>query len=179
MPLLIALLGIAGAAYFWAQRARNARDMLGEVGDMANDVRLAARRFGFSRKMDVHPVESIEDPRLAIASIATAFIELDDLPTADQRKLLLVQLRSRLRADEEEAVEMEVLGRWFMNECGGAEPAITRVSRKLYKLGGAQQLDPLLDILKGAVPGDLSHRQQDAVDDIHRALRPRGGPTGR
>lgn len=92
----MAILGIIGAAYFWTQRARNARDMLGDVGDMANDVRLAARRFGFTRKMNVHPVESIEDPRLAIAN---AFIELDDLPTAEQRQLLQVQLRSKLRAD--------------------------------------------------------------------------------
>lgn len=28
MPVLIAILGIIGAAYFWTQRARNARDML-------------------------------------------------------------------------------------------------------------------------------------------------------
>ena len=51
MPVLMAILGIISAAYFWTQRARNARDMLGDVGAMANDVRLAARRFGFTRKM--------------------------------------------------------------------------------------------------------------------------------
>lgn len=173
MPFLLALIGIVGAAYFWAQRARNARDMIGEVGDMANDVRLAARRFGFTRKMNVHPVESIEDPKLAIASIATAFIELDDLPTAEQRKILTIQLRSHLRVDAAEAEEMEVLGRWFMSECGGAEPAIARVSRKLYKIGGATQTEPLMDILKNTVKGSLSDRQKDALDDITRALRPR------
>lgn len=173
MPVLIALLGIIGAAYFWAQRARNARDMLGEVGDMANDVRLAARRFGFTRKMNVHPVENIEDPRLAIATIASAFIELDDLPTAEQRKLLAVQLRSKLRANAEEAEEMEVLGRWFMSECGGAEPAIARVSRKLYKLSGGEQTETLMSVLKGSVTESLTDRQRDALEDITRALRVR------
>ena len=173
MPVLIALLGIIGAAYFWAQRARNARDMLGEVGDMANDVRLAARRFGFTRKMNTHPVESIEDPRLAIATIATAFIELDDLPTAEQRDVLKVQLRSQLRADADETEEMEVLGRWFMSECGGAEQAISRVSRKLYKIGGADQTEPLMNVLKASVSGNLSERQRDALADITRAMRVR------
>jgi hypothetical protein len=143
MPVLMAILGIIGAAYFWTQRARNARYMLGDVGDMANDVRLAARRFGFTRKMNVHPVESIEDPRLAIAAMANAFIELDDLPTAEQRQLLQVQLRSKLRADADEAEEMEMLGRWFMSECGGADPAIARLSRKLYKIGGPSKWNPL------------------------------------
>lgn len=158
MPVLMAILGIIGAAYFWTQRARNARYMLGDVGDMANDVRLATRRFGFTRKMNVHPVESIE---------------LDDLPTAEQRQLLQVQLRSKLRADADEAEEMEVLGRWFMSECGGADPAIARLSRKLYKIGGAEQMEPLMDVLKSTVKDGLSDRQRDALEDITRAMRVR------
>jgi len=171
MPFLIALVGIIGAVYYWSNRARNARDVAGEVMDMANDVRLAARRFGFKRQSNLHPVESIEDPRLAIASIATCFIELDGLPTEEDRKRLSIQLRSRLRADADEAQEMEVLGRWFMAECGGADPAISRLSRKLYKLGGAEQMEPLIDILKQAVVSDLSDKQRDALDDIQRAMR--------
>lgn len=173
MPVLIALLGIAVGAYIWMQRAKNARDMVGDVADMANDVRAAARRFGFRRQVNIHPVESIEDPRLAIASIATAFLELDDLPTAEDRQRLTLQIRSQLRADAAEAEEMEVLGRWFMTECGGAEPAVARLSRKLYKLGGAEQMEPLINVLKGTVTGELSDRQRDALDDMNRALRVR------
>lgn len=173
MPFLIALLGIVGAAFYWTNRARNTRDMAGEVLDMANDVRLAARRFGFKRQSNIHPVESIQDPRLAIAAIAAAFIELDDLPTAEDRKRLMVHLRSTLRADAQEAEEMEVLGRWFMTECGGPAPATARLSRKLYKLGGSEQLPPLIEVLKGSVIGDLSDKQRDALDDIQRALRVR------
>jgi len=134
MPFLIALLGIIGVAYVWANRARNARDAVGDIADMANDVRLAARRFGFSRKMNVHPVESIEDPRLE---------------------------------------EMEVLGRWFMNECGGAEPAVARISRKLFKLSKTEHAETLMSILKASTNDDLSDKQRDAVEDITRALRPR------
>jgi len=38
MPFILALLGIIGAAYFWAQRASNARNVVGDVADMANEV---------------------------------------------------------------------------------------------------------------------------------------------
>ena len=96
---------------------------------------------------------------------------MDGLPTQEDRKRLSVQLRSRLRADAVEAEEMEVLGRWFMAECGGADPAISRLSRKLYKLGGTEQMEPLIDILKQAVVSDLSDKQRDALDDIQRAMR--------
>jgi len=103
MPFILALLGIIGAAYFWAQRASNARNVVGDVADMANDVRLAARRFGFSRKMNA---------------------------------------------------------------------AIARLSRKLYKIGGAEQMEPLMDILKASVTS-LSDRQREALEDITRAMRVR------
>ena len=173
MPFILALISIAAAAYFWINRAHNAGEIAGEVLDMANDVRLAARRFGFKRKTNLHPVESIEDPRLAIAAIGAAFLELDNLPTAESRARLTVQLRTVLRADAEEAQEMEVLGRWFMSECGGSEPAIARISRKLYKLGGAEQMEPLITVLKGTVKDELSTKQRDALDDIQRAMRVR------
>lgn len=172
MPFLVALLGIAAAAYFWANRARNAKNVAMDVADMANDVRLAARRFGFTRRANIHPGESVDDPRLAMATIATAFIELDDLPTQEQRRLLNVQLRSKLRLDAEEAQEMEVLGRWLMTECGGPEPAIARMSRKLFKLEGVAQAEPLMDILKQLVADNgLSDRQRSALEDIQRAFR--------
>ncbi len=68
---------------------------------------------------------------------------------------------------------MEVLGRWFMSECGGADPAIARLSRKLYKIGGAEQMEPLMDVLKSTVKDGLSDRQRDALEDITRAMRVR------
>lgn len=173
MPLLIALLAIIVAAYFWSLRAQRTRDIAVSVADMANDVRLAARRFGFKRQTNLHPVESIDDARLAIAAIATSFMELDDLPTAEDRARLIVQFRAHLKTDADEAREMEILGRWFMTECGGADAAIARVSRKLYKLGGPEQMDPLMAVLKGATTAPLSDRQRDALEDITRAMRVR------
>ena len=173
MPLIIALIGAIVAVYFWANRARSTRNTAGEVLDMANDVRLAARRFGFKRQYNLHPVESIEDARLAIAAIATSFIELDGLPTKEDRARLAVKFQTKLHANADEAQEMEVLGRWFMTECGGAEPAIARLSRKLFKLGGAEQLPPLIDTLQGSLIGELSLKQSDNLEDIQRALRPR------
>ena len=174
MPVILGLIGIVVAAYFWANRARNARDMAVDIVDMANDVRLAARRFGFRRRADVHPAESVDDPAIAQAAIATAFLELNDLPTADQRQRLHIQLRSKLALDEDGATEMEVLGRWLLNECGGADAAIARMSRRLFKLGGTAEMEPLLDLLRGAVgEGGLSTAQKEALDDIKRALRVR------
>ena len=174
MHIIIAALGVLAAVYFFVIRARNAADMAGELADMANDVRLAARRFGFRRQTNVHPVETIEDPKLAIGAIGTAFLELDELPTKEQRDALNAALEQTLHLDSEAVQEMSVLGHWFVAECQGAATAIPRLSRKLYKLGGQEAFQPLLTVIDAvayAGSGGLNPGQQDTLDDIKRAFR--------
>jgi len=174
MPFLIAALGALIAAYFFFVRARNVGHMAGDLIDVAQDVRLAARRFGFRRKTNVHPVETIEDPKLAVGAIATSFVELEDLPTKEQRDALQTALREAYRLDAKEAEEITVLGHWFVSECGGAEQAITRLGRKLYKLDGKNSFAPLLTILNATAQANgsgLNAHQRSALDEVKRAFR--------
>jgi hypothetical protein len=173
VPILIALLGAAVALYFFVYRARNAAHIASDVLDMANDVRLAARRFGFRAQANVHPVESIEDANVATTAAALAFLELDDLPTQEQRGRLVEELRAELRLSEADAEEMQVLGRWLVAECGGAQPAVSRLARKLYKLRGQEGFEPLLRIVSGVASDGhgLSERQREALEDIRLAFR--------
>lgn len=178
MPAVIAILGALAAVYFFFIRARNAKDMAQEVLGTADDVLTtvinAPRRIRFRRQTNQHPVEGVDDPRLAVAALAEAFIELDDLPTAEQRKMLMVQLRAVLKADQVEAEEMAVLGRWLVAQCNGASEAVTRIGRRLYKLDQGQSLEQLTTILT-AITGDngLSDHQREALDEIARTLRVR------
>ncbi len=171
MPFILSLIAIAGAAYFWFNRAQNAKDAAVDLLDAANDVRLAARRFGFKRRTNVHPVDDIEDPNVAIATIATAFIELDDLPTRNQRDQLAVQLQYQLNQDPKTAEELMVLGRWLMLQCERPDAAISRVTRRLYKFNGVQSVEPLMTVLKNLAGEKLSDTQSDSLAEISRALR--------
>ncbi|MFK7752825.1 MAG: hypothetical protein AB8B51_09760 [Sedimentitalea sp.] len=173
MPILIAILGLATAIVFFVLRARNAAHAASDLADMANDVRLAARRFGFRRRGDLHPAESIEDPKLAIATLAMAYQELDGAPTQDQRDQLSLSLRKHLTLDQGGASEAMVLGRWMVAQCGGPDAAVSRISRKLFRLGGAEQLAPLISVIQGSM-GDQdqpSQRQHEALQDIQRAFK--------
>lgn len=170
MPFILSLIAIAGAAYFWFNRAQNAKDTAVDLLDAANDVRLAARRFGFKRRTNVHPVDDIEDPNVAIATIATAFIELDDLPTQNQRDKLAVQLQYQLNQDTKAAEELMVLGRWLMGQCGRPDAAISRVTRRLYKFDGVHSVEPLMTVLKNLAGENLSDSQSDSIAEITRAF---------
>lgn len=171
MPLIIALMGILIAAYVWSTRVRRARDITVDLADMANDVRLAARRFGFSRKADTHPVDSIDDPNLTITAIAASYLELTDLPTKEQRDYLNVKIRAELRVSQQDADEMSILGRWLMGECGGPQPAIARLGRRLARIGHASDAEALLSILRALSADGMSGKQGDALEELCRILK--------
>lgn len=173
MPYLIGLLGVIGAAYFWMIRMRGAAEMTSELADLAGDAMAAARRFGFRRKHNQHPVESIDDPVLAVGALGVAFLQLGGTPTTEQKTALLRSLQSQLSLPLEKAEELDVLGQWFVNECQGPEPAMSRLSKRLHKLSGAQHLSVTMAIASDVVAagnGALTDRQREALHDVKRAF---------
>ncbi|QFT80200.1 hypothetical protein FIU89_06205 [Roseovarius sp. THAF27] len=174
MHIILGLIGLSTAAYFLVIRARNAAHVASDLSDMARDVRSAARRFGFKRQTNIHPVETIEEPNLAIAALGTAFLEMDDLPTKEQRDALNAALREQLQMSAADADEALILGHWFVSECHGPETAVPRLGRKLYKLDGQASFEPLLSVVTAtaqAGTGDLNAKQREALDEIRRAFR--------
>ncbi|WP_095589964.1 hypothetical protein [Actibacterium ureilyticum] len=173
MPILAAVIAIPGAAYFWMHRARNAAEMTQELGGMASDVMSAARRFGFRRRHDQHPVDSLEDSHVAIAGAALAFLEIGGLPTREQHDALNRSLQSHLGIPMKSAEEALILGRWLINECGGASAALTRLSKRLSKLD-RNSFEPLMAVMKDVAAhagGDLTDLQRDALAEIARVFR--------
>ena len=173
MPFILAILGAIAAGYIWYLRTRTAASVAQDLAGAASDVLNAARRFGFRRRANVHPVESIDDPNLAIAALGSAFLELDDLPTAEQRAALLRALQSHTYQDLSGAEESLILGRWLVGECNGAEPAVTRLARRLAKLDRKGAFEPAMAVLRdvaAAGSGTLSRRQKEALDEIARAF---------
>jgi len=170
MHFILGILGIAIAAYVWAQRVRGAAEIARDIAGLPAEARAAARRWNFKRRTDLHPVEGIEDARLAIGGLASAFLELDDLPTREGRDRMTAALRDQLSLSAQEVEEITTLGAWFVRECGGAQPAIARLARKLYRLDKGASLPTLMAILNATAGDALSQRQSEALGDIKRAF---------
>jgi hypothetical protein len=174
MPVILAVLAIAGTVAFWVYRARNVGQVASDVADMAETVLGAARRFGFRRRADRHPVESIDDPKVAVGGLATAFLELSGLPTTEEKQALVVGLQSTLGLSHADAEEMTILGHWFVNCSGGASPAVARLARRVNKLAGAEGLTQTMEIVRRiaeAAGGVLSPQQGEAIDEMKRVFR--------
>ncbi|MGB7270842.1 MAG: hypothetical protein WBC90_15125 [Albidovulum sp.] len=174
MPYIVGLLGLVAAAFFWASRARDAARVTHELSNMAGDVLGAARRFGFRRRANTHPVENIDDPKLAIGGVGLAFLELGGLPSREDQDALIAAFENRLGLTPAIAEEIMVLGRWLVNESGGPQSAINRIARRLVKIGGIETLDPLMKVLNDTATsgrGGLSTRQKEALEEIARLFR--------
>ncbi len=172
MHILIGLLALIGAGVYWAMRTRNAANATAELGNMAVEVAAAARRLGFRMRHDEHPVDSLSDPKVALAGAAVAFLELSDLPSRDEQDALLRALQSNLDATKKEAGEMMVLGRWLVQECGSPDAGLKRLAKRLKKLD-PNALQPLLSSISTALQDSgtsLGDRQREALEDISRAF---------
>ena len=113
MPVIVGLLAILGGAAFWYWRLQQARDAAETLAEAAQEVRLAARRFGFRRKVNVHPAESIDDPRLAALSIVTAMAQMDEAWGREMSQSLTFQTQSIFGVRRAEAEEMVVFAKWM------------------------------------------------------------------
>ena len=174
MPIVITALGILATVYFYFMRAGGAARAATDVINSAGDVRAAARRFGFRRRANVHPVDSVEDGKIAIAALAAAFVEMDDMPTARHWTRMAEELRFELSIPQGTATELAIFGRWLVGQCGTPQAAVSRLARKLAKLDGTTAAKPLLTVINNtlvAEQSDLNERQKDALHDVSVALR--------
>ena len=170
--MLFVILGVISAIGVWYWRLTMAREAAREIGNIAGDLINAPRRLGFRRRANAHPVEGVDDPKLAIAGISLAFLELGGLPAREDQYALAETLSRQLALPRDDADEMLILGRWLIGECQGPQPAITRLTKRLGKLdaGAFQQLLPILNAV-GSRTGGLNAAQRDALDEIARILK--------
>lgn len=170
--MIFVILGVISAIAVWYWRLSMAREAAREIGNMAGDLINAPRRLGFRRRANAHPVEGVEDPRLAIAAISLAFLELGGLPSREDQQALSQSLSRQLGLSRDDADEMLILGRWLIGECQGPQPAITRLTKRLAKLDPAafQQLLPVLNEI-GSHGGTLRPNQREALDEIARIMK--------
>lgn len=172
MPFLLAIIGLLVAASVWYWRIRMAAGAASDLAGMAKDVIGAARALGFRRRANIHPVESVDDPQLAITALGLAFLELDGLPAREDQQALAKAVVDQTGAGWTKVEEMMVVGNWLISECKGPQPAIPRLARRLHRLDGAafQALLPVLNTV-GQRSGGLTPRQSEALADIARIMK--------
>lgn len=150
MHILLALIGILGAAAFWWYRMKFISDTANEVIDQVGRVRGQMRRKKMRQKASIAPVTAIDDPVTAAATIIAA-IAMDELPMDDARDEAFRREVS-LIADPAKLDEALVYAKWAAGQIDNPETVIDHGARFLSgRLDEHEKLE-LLD-MAGKVAG--------------------------
>lgn len=173
MPFLLAILGALGAAAYWYWNLRNAGHAASDLADAANDVRLAARRFNYRRRHKTHPVDSIDDPRLAAGGIIAAIGGMDSAFDRGDHDMAVIQCQSKFNVSKDEADEIMVFGEWVAGQCGTKDEAVRRLCKRLFSLSGAEAGPDLVEMVDAVAkvsekPSDS--REAEAMARIRRTF---------
>ncbi|MEM7547482.1 MAG: TerB family tellurite resistance protein [Pseudomonadota bacterium] len=173
MPIVLAVIGAIIAAGIWYHRVQSAKAATTDLLGAANDVRLAARRFGYKRKTNVHPVDMINDPRLAAAGIAAAIAGMDAPLSREEIAQLELETQVILRSEPDEAKAIAAFGRWISGQAGSPDEAVRRLSKRLRKLAGEEVANDVLSLAQAVATADgaLDERQEDALRMVRTVFR--------
>ncbi|MCI4660554.1 MAG: TerB family tellurite resistance protein [Neomegalonema sp.] len=178
MHILLALIAVVGAVLYWVFRARNAAHAAHELVDVADDVRAAVRRFGFSRKAGQHPADTVTDPRLAAAGCLAALARMDGALTQAQVNALRVEARASFRVPQAEADEIAAYGRWLADQSNTPDDTLRRLVRVIRDQAPAeahQDFIAMCERIAAVEGGGASPVQLSAITRVRDALGLRAG----
>lgn len=173
MHILLGLVAVLGAVAVWYWRYQMARQAGSELIDAANDVRLAAKRFAYRRKRNVHPADAVKDTRLAASGIALATASIDGPLSKAELEAMAAQARAVFAATTQEAEEIAAFGRWIAGQCSTPEEAQRRLIRVIVRQAGGSARDDLLRMVRAVASADgaaLNERQEEVLTRIERAF---------
>jgi hypothetical protein len=174
MPVLIAIIGILVGGVIWYNRIKAAGEAAGELKDMANDVRLAARRFGFKRRSNVHPIDAIDDARLAASGIVAATAQMDGLWDQSMWDAMVQQCQSVFGSALDEAEEIVTFSRWIADQGKNLHETVRRLSKRLKALAGPAGVDDTVAMIcavSGRAGNGKSRNADDSIDTVVRVLK--------
>ena len=173
MHIVLGALAILGMIVFIWFRLRDARQMGSEALDAADDLRATIRRLMYKTKHDVHPADSVDDPRLAASGIAVAVATMDG-PITQAEIRALTQLSSEIfNVSEREALDIVSFGRWVAGQCTTNMEAVRRLSRIVAKRAGAEagpDLVRMIGEVATASGTELGEDEDEALDMVRRTL---------
>lgn len=136
MIWVLPILGLFAVILWYAYQKHAAPEFEGQV-DGPDDVREAAELLGYKSRPGIHPIDCIQDARLAAAAAAVRAAEIDGMLTSKEIATVLASLRDGFGLDETRARAMATLSHWIAAQCPSQRGALRHLSKRCKALSGA------------------------------------------
>jgi uncharacterized tellurite resistance protein B-like protein len=142
MHILIAVVGLMGAAAFWWYRVKHMSEAANEVVDAVGRVRGSIKRKKLRKQAALSPLTAVDDPILAAATLITAIFS-EDAPLTPVRENAIRDAISGI-ADPKKTDEAVIYGKWAASQIDDANVVIDKLSPFMReRLEESERLDLL------------------------------------
>ncbi|MEO9336274.1 hypothetical protein ABFT80_02390 [Mesorhizobium sp. SB112] len=126
MHILIAVVGLMGAAAFWWYRVKYMSEAANEVVDAVGRVRGSIKRKKLRKQAALSPLTAVDDPILAAATLITAIFS-EDTPLTPVRENAIREVISGI-ADPKKTDEAVIYGKWAASQIDDSNIVIDKLS---------------------------------------------------
>ncbi|MER9598993.1 MULTISPECIES: hypothetical protein [unclassified Mesorhizobium] len=160
MHILIAAIGLLGAAAFWWYRLKIMNDAAREVADVVGRVQGNVRRKKLRKQAALSPLTAIDDPVVAAATLITAIVS-ENGPMLPQREAAIRSVISEI-ADKKQTDEAVIYAKWAASQIDDATIVIDKLAPFLREhLDAAERNDLLQMVGRVAKAGEQSLQISD------------------
>lgn len=153
MHILIAIVGIMGAAAFWWYRVQYMGKAAGEVADAIGHVRGNMRRNALRKKSAVSPITAIDDPVVAAATVIMA-INAEDAPLDDDQERRLREEVATIATSSQKADEAVVYARWATDQVADVHIVIDKATILLKEMLNDEEKEGLVAMVESITPAE-------------------------
>ncbi len=162
LAIPIALIG----AFIWLYRIHTAG--LEDDGSVngPDDVRIAAVRLGYMGSSGIHPIECIEDERIAAAGIVLAVAERDGAVSKQEIMVATSALAGAFELEDEEAEMLATLAHWIAAQCTPASASALRLSQRLRSLSGTRLAAKVIEMAREAATAETGRINPEVAEKL-------------
>ena len=155
MHIVLAVVGLIGAAAFWWYRLKYMSDAANEAVDAVGRVQGHFRRGKLRKKSALAPISAIDDPVIAAATIMAAIAAEDTVLSPDLEAGVRQQLLTIEDADKvEEAI---IYANWASSQVADVTHVIDIAGKFLASKLDDNEKQELVDMVADAVPVGKRH----------------------
>ena len=173
MHLVFGLLALLGLVALWYWRLKMAQQAGRDVLETADDLRAKVRRLMYKTRHDVHPADSVDDPRLAASGIVIAVATIDAPISQAEIEALTRNAQDTFGITHREALDIVSFGRWVADQCNTHGEAVRRLAKVVARTAGPEAGPDLVRMIKDVATAgghELGDMEMDAIDTVRRTL---------
>ena len=164
MHILVSLLGALGMGIFVLWRLQQAAYLARDVADAAGSAKGMFRRWKWRRKVNISPIDLIDDPREAASVLMIAVAQADGRVSDVERATIARQIKTFFGASDDQSNALIAQTEWAVRDGMDTSEVMRRLTPMLKKTTTPIQRGQLVAMLTATATADGKTDEMTAFD---------------